>query len=584
MNSNDRVAETILAQTIVESNLAQAAADEAQRDASLFDTKANINSPTFTGVPAAPTAADMNNSTQLATTAYLDRLRGTVNGIATLDAAGLIPASQLPGIALTTVFTVSSQAAMLALDAQPGDLAVRTDISETFILTTSPPSVLANWTLLLFAAPVTSVAGLTGAITATGLTASLNAFTGDAGSGGLKGLVPAPAAGYAAANRYLKADGTFAIIAVAQVTGAAPLASPTFSGTPGGPTATVGTNTGQFATTAFVQAALGALPSYVTTFNSRTGAVSPTTGDYTVTQVTGAAPLASPTFTGVPAAPTAVGGTSTTQLATTAFVTAAVAASVVSFNGRTGAVSPASGDYAVGDVTGAAPLASPTFTGVPAAPTATGGTNSTQLATTAFVTAAVASKAPLASPALTGVPTAPTAATATNTTQLATTAFVQAVVATVPAGVTSFNSRTGAVAPASGDYAVGDVTGAAPLASPTFTGVPAAPTAAGGTNTTQLATTAFVTAAISGFPAVPTSSTLPVGTVAMMYYNAISTLANSATTAGSNLQSACIDVNSGVSTVSQGAAQAGTWRNISGTTFVGNASPGTRAGLCVRIS
>lgn len=38
------------------------------------------------------------------------------------------------------------------------------------------------------------------------------------------------------------------------------------------------------------------------------------------------APLASPTFTGVPAAPTAIGGTSTTQLASTAFVQAAIAA------------------------------------------------------------------------------------------------------------------------------------------------------------------------------------------------------------------------------------------------------------------
>lgn len=37
------------------------------------------------------------------------------------------------------------------------------------------------------------------------------------------------------------------------------------------------------------------------------------------------APLASPTLTGVPAAPTAAPGTSTTQIATTAFVTAAVA-------------------------------------------------------------------------------------------------------------------------------------------------------------------------------------------------------------------------------------------------------------------
>lgn len=38
----------------------------------------------------------------------------------------------------------------------------------------------------------------------------------------------------------------------------------------------------------------------------------------------------------------------------------------------------------------------------------------------------------------------------------------------------------------------------APLASPTFTGTPAVPTAAPGTNTTQAASTAFVTAAISG--------------------------------------------------------------------------------------
>ncbi len=37
--------------------------------------------------------------------------------------------------------------------------------------------------------------------------------------------------------------------------------------------------------------------------------------------------------------------------------------------------------------------------------------------------------------------------------------------------------------------------GTAPLASPALTGVPTAPTAAAGTNTTQLATTAFVTAA-----------------------------------------------------------------------------------------
>lgn len=40
-----------------------------------------------------------------------------------------------------------------------------------------------------------------------------------------------------------------------------------------------------------------------------------------------------------------------------------------------------------------------------------------------------------------------------------------------------------------------EINGLAPLASPTFTGTPAAPTAAAGTNTTQVATTAFVTTA-----------------------------------------------------------------------------------------
>ena len=72
-----------------------------------------------------------------------------------------------------------------------------------------------------------------------------------------------------------------------------------------------------------------------------------------------------------------------------------------------------------------ADINAPSFTGLPLAPTAGSGTNSTQLATTAFVTTAGNLKADLASPALTGVPTSVTAAAGTNTTQIATTAFVQ---------------------------------------------------------------------------------------------------------------------------------------------------------------
>lgn len=68
--------------------------------------------------------------------------------------------------------------------------------------------------------------------------------------------------------------------------------------------------------------------------------------------------------------------------------------------------------------------ASPTLTGTPLAPTATGGTNTTQIATTAFVTSATSGFAALASPTFTGTPAAPTASGGTQTTQIATTAFV----------------------------------------------------------------------------------------------------------------------------------------------------------------
>lgn len=81
-----------------------------------------------------------------------------------------------------------------------------------------------------------------------------------------------------------------------------------------------------------------------------------------------------------------------------------------------------------GMLAGYAKLASPTFTGTPAGPTAAAGTNTTQLASTAFVQAALSGFAKLAGPAFTGTPTAPTAAAGTNTTQIATTAFVQAAI------------------------------------------------------------------------------------------------------------------------------------------------------------
>ncbi|KHG49769.1 phage tail protein [Enterobacter hormaechei] len=103
-----------------------------------------------------------------------------------------------------------------------------------------------------------------------------------------------------------------------------------------------------------------------------------------------------------------------------------------------------------------APKESPTLTGTPKAPTAPAGTNTTQIASTAFVQGvvavlnnALALKAPLANPALTGTPTAPTAAQTANNTQIANTAFVKsaiaALVGSTPAALDTLNELAAAL-------------------------------------------------------------------------------------------------------------------------------------------
>jgi len=71
-----------------------------------------------------------------------------------------------------------------------------------------------------------------------------------------------------------------------------------------------------------------------------------------------------------------------------------------------------------------APLASPSFTGTPTAPTPLSTSNDTSIATTSFVTNKVSSLAPLNSPTFTGTPTAPTPLSTSNDTSIATTSFV----------------------------------------------------------------------------------------------------------------------------------------------------------------
>jgi len=89
------------------------------------------------------------------------------NGYAGLDAGGKINPSQIPSIALGETFVVASQVAMLALTAQIGDVAIRTDLSNTFILTINDPTILANWQVILTPTDlVQSVYGRNGVVTA----------------------------------------------------------------------------------------------------------------------------------------------------------------------------------------------------------------------------------------------------------------------------------------------------------------------------------------------------------------------------------------------------------------------------------
>jgi hypothetical protein len=156
---------------------------------------------------------------------------------------------------------------------------------------------------------------------------------------------------------------------------------------------------------------------------------------------------------------------------------------------------------------------------------ASGGTD---LVRKSQVDSLLSTKAPLASPSFTGSPTAPTAVAGTNSTQIATTAFVNDAIVGFGAGdmakstydtdndgkvdaaevadAVPWSGITGkptSFTPSSHSHSIAQITGLqttldakAPLASPALTGSPTAPTATAGTNTTQIATTAFVAAAI----------------------------------------------------------------------------------------
>lgn len=336
----------------------------------------------------------------------------------------------------------------------------------------------------------------------------------------------------------------------------APLASPALTGTPTAPTAAAGTNTTQIATTAFVKSAVGTASAAVRSFSKvKVGSttVEADSATDTLTLEAGANVTITPDATNDKVT---IAATDTTYSeATTDAAGLMSAADKTKLNGiATGAnkttvdsslsstsTNPVQNKVINTALAAKAPLASPALTGTPTAPTAELGTSTTQIATTAFVmTAAQASASQLkifktvhvSTPAGTVDVIADNLAdilslmpgdnvtltadatdgsitiSATDTTYSAATESAAGLMSAddkkklngIASGAnkTTVDSSmsTSSTNPVQNKVINTELGKKANLASPTFTGTPKAPTAAAGTNTTQLATTAFVKNAI----------------------------------------------------------------------------------------
>ncbi|MDX1974487.1 MAG: hypothetical protein SFT92_02300 [Rickettsiales bacterium] len=130
-----------------------------------FDSKGRATGASNTSIAIASSAV-----TDFATAAdaRITAQKGAASGLATLDGSSKIPTSQLPAIALTDVFVVASQVAQLALTAEEGDVAVRTDLNKSYVHNGGTAGTMADWQELLTPSDaVLSVNGQTGTVSLT---------------------------------------------------------------------------------------------------------------------------------------------------------------------------------------------------------------------------------------------------------------------------------------------------------------------------------------------------------------------------------------------------------------------------------
>lgn len=351
----------------------KAAAAAAQVQESGF---APLESPAFTGTPTAPTPANGDISTKIATTAFLGARLGAPNGIATLDPTGLIPLAQLPFAGLTSqgVWNAATNTPTLSSGSGTNGFFYVVTVSGSTNLdgiTTWNSGDWAlfgggHWTRVPFVAPpisnlpLTSLEGIvagsfvgntgTGAATPAAISISsiasyLAVAVGDSGSGGVKGLVPAPPPGSAGSGAFLRADMIYAVPPGPNLSAYALLNSPAFIGAPTAPTIARATASSGIATTQFVISQLAQATEMVpkvagtascgtSTYGSAIDHIHPTDASRAAAlnaQLSGSAVLngtltltGTLALTGTGVFPTPSPGDNTTKPATTAFVQQAI--------------------------------------------------------------------------------------------------------------------------------------------------------------------------------------------------------------------------------------------------------------------
>ena len=502
-------------------------------------------SPTFTGTPTAPTAADGTNNTQLATTRFVGNAVSNYASTASIVYAPLVSPG-FSGTPTAPTVTASDNTNQLATTA----FVQAQKISPTFTGT-----------------PVAPTPNSVDSSTQIATTAFVQA---QKDSTVFTGTPIAPTA--------TTTDNSTQIATTAFVQ--AQKTSPTFTGTPIAPTATTTDNSTQIATTAFVQAqkdspAFSGVPTAptadVSTANTQiattafvASVINPFTGSLgtIALQNSNNVSITGGSITGISPLAIVSGGTAATN-AIDARTNLGIPVFPLNLaNGGTGGTTAASartslglGTMAVQDSSSVA-ITGGTISGISALAIADGGTGATSAA-------AARTNLGLASGATTTVGTMATQNANAVSITGGTISLLSAPLA-VTNGGTGATSAAGArtnLGLASGatttvgtiatqDAGAVSITGGAvsgislSAASPSFSGVPTAPTATVGTANTQIATTAFVAAATS-------NATGTLGTMASQNANAVSITGGTI-----SLLSAPIDIiNGGTGATSASAAR-----------------------------